>query len=110
MGNLQGRLQEMFDFTAYCREGVHRAWTNSVDGRNPPPGLRDGAESLWLAVTTAFKDWMRADFASGFFPKTDQDLLEIIHTHVPCPFDTAWFSFRVPLNKVRAKDKKTRRT
>ncbi|KAH6904281.1 hypothetical protein BKA70DRAFT_1297770 [Coprinopsis sp. MPI-PUGE-AT-0042] len=84
-----------------------RAWVSHADVNNPPHGIRKGCTELWKCSVQAVKEWLRADYNSEVDPKTDQEWLDILHAHIPCPDEvgTDWMTFRVPQDQIRPEDR-----
>lgn len=96
---LEGSFQEI--------RGAKQEWVQEVDSDIIPDNIRLGCEDLWHPVTCALYDWTQADYAARKEPKTDQQWLEIIHNHFPCPDDLG-IDWMPPISIPRARIRRPR--
>jgi Fungal protein kinase len=80
-------------------------WIQEAIQNQNPDGLRRGSEQLWGQIGEALWEWTET-YVKMREPKTDQEWLEIVHRHLPCPehIGIEWMRYRVPPN-IKARDR-----
>ena len=74
--------------------GQKSSWADRAELDKPPQDLRDGSVEVWRGAVQAAQEWKVAIYSE---PKTDQQWLDVIHSHIPCPESVGrdWMTFNV---------------